>query len=163
MQAEKLHNIDSNISAFPINTKNDKSLLDLVVFKPSEIAGVWILVEDLIQKACDRSGGFADAEDFKGWLEKGIMQLWVAFDNKEKKIKCVTVTEVKQYPKYKVCDCRITTGTDYKSWVDFMDNVVNWARANGCKKMEIFTRPGWERILKRKGFVKTHVQLEKML
>jgi hypothetical protein len=163
MQAEKLHNIDSNISAFPINTKNDKSLLDLVVFKPSEVAGVWILVEDLIQKACDRSGGFADAEDFKGWLEKGIMQLWVAFDNKEKKIKCVTVTEVKQYPKYKVCDCRITTGTDYKSWVDFMDNVVNWARANGCKKMEIFTRPGWERILKRKGFVKTHVQLEKML
>jgi len=163
MQAEKLHNIDSNISAFPINTKNDKRLLDLVVFKPSEIAGVWILVEDLIQKACDRSGGFADAEDFKGWLEKGIMQLWVAFDNKEKKIKCVTVTEVKQYPKYKVCDCRITTGTDYKSWVDFMDNVVNWARANGCKKMEIFTRPGWERILKRKGFVKTHVQLEKML
>jgi len=163
MQAEKLHNIDNNISAFPINTKNDKSLLDLVVFKPSEVAGVWILVEDLIQKACDRSGGFADAEDFKGWLEKGIMQLWVAFDNKEKKIKCVTVTEVKQYPKYKVCDCRITTGTDYKSWVDFMDNVVNWARANGCKKMEIFTRPGWERILKRKGFVKTHVQLEKML
>jgi hypothetical protein len=163
MQAEKLHNIDSNISVFPINTKNDKSSLDLVVFKPSEVAGVWILVEDLIQKACDRSGGFADAEDFKGWLEKGIMQLWVAFDNKEKKIKCVTVTEVKQYPKYKVCDCRITTGTDYKSWVDFMDNVVNWARANGCKKMEIFTRPGWERILKRKGFAKTHVQLEKML
>jgi len=163
MQAEKLHNIDSKISLFPINTKNEKSLLDLVVFKPSEVAGVWILVEDLIQKACDRSGGFADAEDFKGWLEKGIMQLWVAFDNKEKKIKCVTVTEVKQYPKYKVCDCRITTGTDYKSWVDFMDNVVNWARANGCKKMEIFTRPGWERILKRKGFVKTHVQLEKML
>jgi hypothetical protein len=29
--------------------------------------------------------------------------------------------------------------------------------------MEIFTRPGWERILKRKGFVKTHVQLEKAL
>jgi hypothetical protein len=33
----------------------------------------------------------------------------------------------------------------------------------GCKKMEIFTRPGWEKILKRKGFVKTHVQLEKPL
>jgi len=163
MQAEKLHNIDSNISAFPINTKNDKSLLDLVVFKPSEVAGVWILVEDLIQKACDRSGAFADAEDVKRWLEKGTMQLWVAFDNQDKKIKCVTVTELRQYPKYIVCDCRITSGTDYKSWVDFMDNVVNWARAMGCKKMEIFTRPGWERILKRKGFEKTHVQLEKML
>jgi len=29
--------------------------------------------------------------------------------------------------------------------------------------MEIFTRPGWEKILKHKGFIKTHVQLEKAL
>lgn len=163
MQAEKLHNIDSKISLFPINTKNEKSSLDLVVFQPFEVASVWILVKYLIQKACDRSGAFADAEDVKRWLEKGTMQLWVAFDNQDKKIKCVTVTELRQYPKYKVCDCRITTGTDYKNWVDFMDNVVNWARAMGCKKMEIFTRPGWERILKRKGFEKTHIQLEKAL
>ncbi len=97
------------------------------------------------------------------WLEKGVMQLWIAYDSKESKVKCVCVTEIRQYPNYKVCDCKITTGTDYKSWVDFMDDVVNWARSQGCKKMEIFTRPGWERILKYKGFVKTHVQLEKPL
>jgi hypothetical protein len=29
--------------------------------------------------------------------------------------------------------------------------------------MEVFARPGWERILKHKGFVKTHVQIEKKL
>jgi hypothetical protein len=29
--------------------------------------------------------------------------------------------------------------------------------------MEIFARPGWERILKSKGFTKTHVQIEKPL
>jgi hypothetical protein len=29
--------------------------------------------------------------------------------------------------------------------------------------MELFTRPGWERILKKKQFKKTHVQLEKTL
>ena len=91
------------------------------------------------------------------------MQLWIAYDSKLNKVKCVCVTEIRQYPNYKVCDCKITTGTDYKSWVDFMDNVVNWARSLGCKKMEIFTRPGWERILKNKGFVKTHIQLEKPL
>jgi hypothetical protein len=27
----------------------------------------------------------------------------------------------------------------------------------------VFARPGWERILKHKGFVKTHVQIEKKL
>ena len=115
MQTEKRQHID-NISVLPINTKNTKSKLHLIVFKPNEIAGICVLVENLIQKACDRAGSFADAKDVKEWLEKGTMQLWVAFDSDDKKIKCVTVTEIRQYPKYRVCDCRITTGTDYKSW-----------------------------------------------
>jgi hypothetical protein len=134
-----------------------------VKFEAERVKEVWILVKDLIQKACDYSDGFADAEDFKKWLEQGTMQLWVAWDNEEKKVKCVCITEVKQYPKYKVCGCKITTGSSFKQWVDFMDYVMEWAKEEGCRKMEIHTRPGWERILKPKGFFKTHVQLERML
>jgi hypothetical protein len=134
-----------------------------VKFEAEKVKEVWILVKDLIQKACDYSDGFADAEDFKKWLEQGTMQLWVAWDNEEKKVKCVCITEIKQYPKYKVCGCKITTGSSFKQWVDFMDYVMEWAKEEGCRKMEIHTRPGWERVLKPKGFFKTHVQLERML
>ena len=134
-----------------------------VKFEAEKVKEVWILVKDLIQKACDYSDGFADAEDFKKWLEQGTMQLWVAWDNEEKKVRCVCITEVKQYPKYKVCSCKITTGNSFKQWVDFMDYVMEWAKEEGCRKMEIHTRPGWERILKPKGFFKTHVQLERIL
>jgi len=134
-----------------------------VKFEAERVKEVWILVKDLIQKACDYSDGFADAEDFKKWLEQGTMQLWVAWDNEEKKVRCVCITEIKQYPKYKVCGCKITTGSSFKQWVDFMDYVMEWAKEEGCRKMEIHTRPGWERILKPKGFFKTHVQLERML
>jgi hypothetical protein len=162
MQAEKLQQID-NVVSLPINTKNKKVPLELFKFNPNEISSIWPLVEDLIQESCNRAGNFADAIHVKEWLEKGVMDLWIAYDSKEKKVKCVCVTEIRSYPNYKVCDCRITTGKDYKSWVDFMDNVVNWARSLGCKKMEIFTRPGWERVLKHKGFFKTHIQLEKTL
>ena len=158
-----LLNHKDNITEFPVNTKNSKTKLDLILCKSHEINEVWMYVKDLIQAACDRAGGFADASHVKEWLEKANMQLWIAFDPNDKEIKCVTVTEIRQYPKYKVCDCKITTGTSYKAWVDFMDNVVNWARSLGCKKMELFTRPGWERILKNKQFKKTHVQLEKTL
>ena len=134
-----------------------------VKFEAEKVKEVWILVKELIQKACDYSDGFADAEDFKKWLEQGTMQLWVAWDNEEKKVRCVCITEIKQYPKYKVCGCKITTGDSFKKWVDFMDYVMEWAKEEGCRKMEIHTRPGWERILKPKGFFKTHVQLERML
>ena len=134
-----------------------------VKFEAEKVKEVWILVKELIQKACDYSDGFADAEDFKKWLEQGTMQLWVAWDNEEKKVRCVCITEIKQYPKYKVCSCKITTGNSFKQWVDFMDYVMEWAKEEGCRKMEIHTRLGWERILKPKGFFKTHVQLERML
>ena len=134
-----------------------------VKFEAEKVKEVWILVKDLIQKACDFSDGFSDAEDFKKWLEQGTMQLWVACDNEDKKVKCVCITEIKQYPKYKVCGCKITTGNSFKQWVDFMDYVMEWAKEEGCRKMEIHTRPGWERILKPKGFFKTHVQLERIL
>ena len=134
-----------------------------VKFEAEKVKEVWILVKDLIQKACEYSDGFADAENFKEWLEQGTMQLWVAWDNEKKKVICVCITEIKQYPKYKVCGCKITTGNSFKKWVDFMDYVMEWAKEEGCRKMEIHTRPGWERILKPKGFIKTHVQLERML
>ena len=134
-----------------------------VKFEAEKVKEVWILVKDLIQKACDFSDGFADAEDFKKWLEQGTMQLWVAWDDEEKKVKCVCITEIKQYPKYKVCGCKITTGSSFNKWVDFMDFVMEWAKQEGCRKMEIHTRPGWEKVLKSKGFFKTHVQLERML
>ena len=134
-----------------------------VKFEAEKVKEVWILVKGLIQKACDYSDGFADAEDFKKWLEQGTMQLWVAWDNEEKKVRCVCITEIKQYPKYKVCGCKITTGSSFNKWVDFMDFVMEWAKQEGCRKMEIHTRPGWERVLKSKGFFKTHIQLERML
>jgi hypothetical protein len=137
--------------------------MECIKIESNLINQIWILVKDLIQNSCDRAGGFADANDVKSWLEQDKMQLWVAWDNNNKTIKCVCVTEIRVYPKFKVCDCKITTGTNYKSWVNFMDIICKWAKLNNCKKMEIFTRPGWERILKHKGFIKTHVQLEKNL
>ena len=134
-----------------------------VKFKSENVKDVWILVKDKIQAACEYNGGFADAEDFKKWLEQGTMQLWVAWDNEEKKVLCVCITEIRQYPKYKVCSCKITTGSNMKRWVNFMNYILEFAKDEGCKKMEMITRPGWEKVLKSKGFLKTQVQLEKVL
>jgi N-acyl-L-homoserine lactone synthetase len=50
-----------------------------------------------------------------------------------------------------------------KRWVNFMNYVLEFAKDEGCKKMEMITRPGWEKVLKSKGFFKTQVQLEKVL
>jgi len=133
----------------------------LINFHKDEVKKVWPLAESFIKEACKTNDGFS-SEHILQFLEEGTMQLWMAVDESNK-VLCVCVTEVRQYPNYKVCDLRITTGEQYEKWVDYMDEVCKWAKAEGCKKMEVFARPGWERILKSKGYVKTHVQIEKIL
>lgn len=134
---------------------------ELVNFRKEEVRKVWPLAKSFIEEACKTNDGFS-AEHILDFLEKGTMQLWMAV-GEDNKVICVCVTEVRQYPNYRVCDLRITTGQDYERWVDYMDEICKWAKENDCKKMEVFARPGWERILKHKGFVKTHVQIEKKL
>lgn len=134
---------------------------ELVNFNKDEVEKVWPLAKELVQKACQTNGGF-NAEHILEFLKEGTMQLWMAIDENNKVI-CCCVTEIRQYPNFKVCDLRITTGEQFERWVDYMDNICEWAKSNGCKKMEVFARPGWERILKHKGFKKTHVQIEREL
>tara|TARA_S200002703_G_C3695710_1_gene213645 strand:- start:299 stop:712 length:414 start_codon:yes stop_codon:yes gene_type:complete len=134
---------------------------ELVNFNKDEVVKVWPLAKSFIEKACKTNGGF-NAEHILEYLKEGKMQLWMAVKPNNKVI-CCCVTEVRQYPNFKVCDLRITTGEQFEKWVGFMDDICDWAKSIGCKKMEVFARPGWERILKNYGYKKTHVQIEREL
>jgi len=135
----------------------------LRIWKHNEVDKIWIMVKDYIQAALDRSGGYADHEHIKDQIKKNLMQLWVVWSEKDKKVYAVGVTELKQYPKYKTMNFRILTGEERVHWFEFLDAMETWAKSQGVKKMELYARPGWERLLKPKGYVKTHVQLDKVL
>ena len=135
---------------------------NLIQFSKEEIDKVWPLAKELVHKACIRAGGFTSEEHIKENCKQGTMQLWLAVTDTNE-ILCVGVTEIRDYPNYKVCDAKIVTGKRYKEWFDQIDKVAEWAKEQGCKKMELFARPGWEKIMKPKGYVKTHVQIEKDL
>ena len=71
------------------------------VWKEEEIDKVWVFVEDYIQKSLDRSGGYADHQDIKDRIKQNLMQLWIAWEEEDRKVYAVGVTEITQYPKYK--------------------------------------------------------------
>ena len=134
----------------------------LVQFTKGEVDKIWPLVKKLVQKACVRAGGFVNEEHIKEYCKQDKMQLWVVItENNE--VLCVCVTEIREYPNYKVCDTKIVTGKRYKDWFHYVDKIAEWAKKQGCKKMEIFSRPGYVRMFKEKGYVETHVQVEKEL
>jgi hypothetical protein len=86
--------------------------------------------------------------------------LW---SQKTNEVLCVCITEIRKYPNYSVCDTKIVTGKQYKEWFHYVDKIAEWAKDQGCKKMEIFARPGYVPMFKERGYLATHVQVEKKL
>lgn len=122
---------------------------------------VWDEVRPWLADACKTSRGKFDENDIRIGLLERDDQLWIwrtptAF--------AVGVTRLINYPKQRVCQLRIVTGTNMDEWAQpCIEAIERWAKANGCDAMEFQARPGWERFLSCRGYDKTHVYLERAL
>ena len=144
------------------NTRSSECELNLLNLKKFEVENVWSLARDLVQLACETNGAF-DADDIKDLCKQGAMQLWLVIDETDEVLATV-VTELRSYPNYKVCDARIVTGRHMSRWHHHVADLETWAKAKGCKKNGVVckTRMG-ESYETKKGYAKSHVQLEKDL
>lgn len=127
------------------------------LLRPSE--EIWILVKPMIIKACLRNKGRFTVKEVKEWLDTGKWQLWVI--EHEGQIKALCTTEILIYPKLKSCQVNIVTGTGRNDWQYFKNEIEDWARKMGCKRIEALARKGWAKIYK--DYELTHVFLEKEL
>jgi hypothetical protein len=67
-------------------------------------------------------------------------------------------------PNYNVGIVNMATGHDLPLWVDQIKEFEKWAVENyGIKKIEIFGRPGWKKMLAPLGFTFSHVQMDKFI
>jgi hypothetical protein len=137
--------------------------MDLVLFKPEEIDKIWPLVKDKVQAALNRNHNFRDHTDVKENCKNGVEQLWVIVDKKDN-VHGVCITQIMQQPNYNVGLVRIATGHDLPLWVDKINEFENWAEKKfSCKKIEIYGRPGWKKMLTPLGYEFSHVQMDKFL
>jgi hypothetical protein len=137
--------------------------MDLVLFKPEEIDKIWPLVKDKVQAALNRNHNFRDHTDVKENCKNGVEQLWVIADKKDN-VHGVCITQIMQQPNYNIGLVRIATGHDLPLWVDKIKEFENWAENKfSCKKIEIYGRPGWKKMLTPLGYEFSHVQMDKFL
>ena len=129
------------------------------------IEKVWIKVEADVKSALERSGQYANSNHIKQHCLKNEMQLWILWDkeNKDEKYHGVVITEVIQRPLIKVLNIRIMVGKNRHEWQKYIKYIEDFAKQNGCDKMELIARPGWERVLKQFNYTKSHVVLDKYL
>jgi hypothetical protein len=137
-------------------------MIQLVYIPNEKIDEAWHHVESNIADALAISNGYALASNFKEWIKEKKMQLWILWDKEsEHKYYGVVVTEIIQRPLQRVLNIKIMTGTHREKWQQLVKEIEDFAWFNNCDSMELVARPGWEKVLKRFGYKKSHVLLEK--
>ena len=123
--------------------KKIKPLVNVLSIQPKDVERFWPLSEFMIKEALKYSGEYADPKHIYDLLKKDMMQCFIMFGSdelEENKVFGVGVTRISEMP-----------------------NFNQFAKGNDCKRLCLWARPGWEKVSKKWGWQKKHVQLEKWI
>lgn len=79
------------------------------------------------------------------------LQLWCYYEPGVDLPIYIVLTELINYPRCRECNIFMVCGELHDDWRDDVENVVEWARLNGCQWVTAMARPGfakavgWER------------------
>ena len=149
------------------NKKSIKPLVSILPLEPKDIERFWPLAEFMVAEALSYSGKYADAAWVREELKKDMMQSWIMFGSdelEENKVFGICVGRIGVMPNFNQYEIVICTGKRRELWEDnLIKTVTDFAITNKCKRLSIMARPGWERVSKKWGWKKKHVQLEKWI
>lgn len=105
----------------------------------------WARAAPLLDAALARGGRTHRLADVRSLIEAGEAQLWSAE-------RSAMVTVVEDDP----CERRLLVwlaGGELEDLLqEFRLSMERWARAQGCRRVLLIGRPGWERVLNRFGY-----------
>jgi hypothetical protein len=101
-----------------------------------------------IEAALEYTGGTHDIIDIYEGLYRGTMQLWPAKES------CL-VTEIINYPKKKVLNVFLGGG-DLTEILSMHEDVISWAKEQGCTALNMTGRFGWKKPLAKHGWQPMH-------
>jgi hypothetical protein len=133
--------------------------MQVSIVDTKDIETMWPFIEGYMKKAAKYTYGRFEAEDIKEGLLKNPQQLWVAFN--DKKIYGAVVTEVTKYPRMTALTVHFLAGIEFESWKEPMIRLVHqFGKDNGCKLIDSYGRPGWEKVWANYGYTKRFIFYE---
>ena len=141
--------------------------MQLINIPIKKVDEVWSLVKKNIQEALSYSGNHTDSDFVYQTIQDGKFQLWIVWDKSKKTVQeqynGVVVTEIIQRKLKQSCNIFIVTGKNRQQWQHLISVLEDFALKNECTNMELISRQGWEKIMEKFNYKKTHVVLEKTL
>lgn len=133
----------------------------LICVAPEKLSEFWPHVENFLKRALEASVGEDTLEEIRDDLFADRALLWLVWDDERKTILAAATTKLVASKRGKTCIIAACAGQDLRRWAKFIEELEAFARAEGCEKMRVYGRAGWERLLS--GYTKPWVTIEKDL
>lgn len=131
-------------------------MADLVCVDPKEIGRVWPHASHFIRSAILRTG-LSDFKQVEDSILDGDALLWLAWNGS--RIEAAASTILERANDKLSCVIVACGGDDMSRWLDLINGIEKYAKAEGCHCTRIIGRRGWLRALE--GYEMRHVILEK--
>ncbi len=127
---------------------------------PARVVGEVVpLVLPLLEAIVARSDGRYSVPGMLEQFARENWQLWIVWDGS---VRAIVATELYfDVSKMKCCTIRFATGRGAAGWSPLISQIEDWARDEGCVKIDMTARKGWARHLP--AYKLSHVFLEKGL
>lgn len=132
---------------------------ELAAIPAEHIGEVFPLVRVLIEGVAERSDGRYSVPGMLELFARGTWLLWVVWDGG---VRAIVGTEIyHDVSGMRCCMIRFATGREAKGWTHLLAEIEDYARAQGCERLDMLARKGWAKHLP--DYKITHVAMEKDL
>jgi len=121
----------------------------VIQLSPTTVMQFWKVIEPAIGKALEKSEDESDTYHYLNKLSTNDYQCWVVL-TPEEEIVNVSITRVNTYPNHKSLHLLTTTSVGNGKWKEYKEahhTIEQYAREQGCKRIEMYGREGWSQVL----------------
>lgn len=119
--------------------------MDAMWVAKKDVEKVWPQVEPMLLGALKKNIPLWDTDDILEAVMKDEMQLWIAYDDDDKKLLGSVITQILVYPRGKLVNVFLLGGNNIKMWKDKMaDKIEAFAREEKCLYLQAIGRKGWQ-------------------
>lgn len=119
--------------------------MDAMWVAKKDVEKVWLQVEPMLLGALKKNIPLWDTDDILEAVMKDEMQLWIAYDDDDKKLLGSVITQILVYPRGKLVNVFLLGGNNIKMWKDKMaDKIEAFAREEKCLYLQAIGRKGWQ-------------------
>lgn len=135
-------------------------MINVYLIPTDRLDEFWPFIVEFMEGAAKYTYGRYAAEDIYELIAGGDHELWVTYENDDTIIGA-TVTAVYNYPKTRTLAMIFCGGIRFAEWKDIIIPMLQeYARMNGCDRLESNARKGWAKVLKSYGYKQKSVYFE---